>query len=131
MVTFLNRWRWLAQVLVVAMVVQGVQVNSWPLFVRRHVSDPSPGTFPLRTGPSPTAPSSTSALAMPAAISFGTEAHAQTPPPSYVPLPSPITLARTQSAFSLDTLAPGNQLTITYTIFNTGDEEVGEPLLVT
>lgn len=55
---------------------------------------------------------------------------AQTPS-DVIPLRSPIVLARTQSAFSLDTLGPGGALTLTYTIFNKGAQEVGEVLLVT
>jgi cysteine-rich repeat protein len=47
-----------------------------------------------------------------------------------IKLPSPITLARSQSAFSVDT-AENGQLTINYTVINTRNEEVGEILLAT
>jgi len=41
----------------------------------------------------------------------------------------PLQLARSLSAVSVDTVT-SNQLTITYRIFNSRDEEIGEPLLV-
>ena len=50
--------------------------------------------------------------------------------PEFIPLPSPITLARTQSAFSVDT-AENRQLIITYIIISHCEEEVGEVLLAT
>ena len=69
--------------------------------------------------------------------SFGLGAQAQPPPPGgeceppdCIPLPSGLTLARELSAYSIDTLTNG-ELTITYRIFDSRDEEIGEPLLVT
>ena len=51
-----------------------------------------------------------------------TRAPGQTPPgsadcapPTCTPLASPLTIARTQSTLAVDTLAPGNQLTVTST----------------
>lgn len=48
----------------------------------------------------------------------------------YIPLPSPMTLSRIQSAFSFDTLENWI-LNLTYIIFNNGDQEINEVLLVT
>ena len=113
----LSAWRRLAQLLVVTTVVQGLQVHQLPLLLARRRLAPAASPGPLASPENP-----------PSLVS---EALAQPVPPGVIPLPSPIVLARTQSAFSLDTLGSGNSLAITYTVFNRRDEEVGEILVVT
>lgn len=128
---FSSRWgsdflRVIAQVLVVTMILQGLQVQNLPYLLSRarHALSSPASPAGERKGEGSSAP-------------LFAEAQAQPPPPGgecappdCIPLPSPITLARSLSAFSIDTLS-GGQLTITYTIFNKRDEEIGEPLLVT
>lgn len=112
-----GRRRRLARVLIAALFVQGLPLErvtlGWP--------------FESAGAPSTVAGAPTGA---PPWVALTNVARAQVPPPSYVPLPSPISVGRGLSAFTVDALNAG-ALTITYTVFNARDEAVGEPVLVT
>jgi hypothetical protein len=69
--------------------------------------------------------------AQPALLALGPRT-AAAQPISVIPLPSPLALARLQSAYSVDTIA-GREVTLTYHVLNTDPlgVEVGEVLLTT
>jgi len=71
------------------------------------------------------------ALALTGAVGQTPPGSAECAPPACTPLASPLTVARAQSTLAVDTLAPGNQLTLTYTVANSRNELATEPILVT
>jgi hypothetical protein len=118
-------WRSLAVFMGVVLLFQGVQLYGQPLPVTFETPVVSRDEAPPLASVLPTKLNTLSDLSD--SVPAEPEMLYQSPP-EIIPLPSPITLARSQSAFSMDTI-PDGQLTITYTVLTVGTRKSGKSSL--